>query len=511
MSRVALGLKNTKISFLFYFALLLLSFFSRKIFIDTLGVELVGLNTLMTNILSVMNLSELGIGTAVAATMYKPLFDDSKKEISDIVSVLGYVYRIVGYIIIGIGLLILLILPLLLQDKGVSLSWGYIAFGGFFLLNLIPYFISYQQAILSADQRQYEVTAATNILVIVRVSIQIVLLKYFGFGYITWLLIEVVFSLILGLWLVFRVKRLYPWLEVSIDRGKQIKKYYLHIFKAARQIIPHRISGSVLTQTDTIILTILTSLQSVTLYTNYSMLMSKSVTLVSTSFFGLMAGVGSLIAQGNVISVKKLFWEFNAIFLTVGAVFAIGLYYISSPFVSIWLGVEFVLDQWIVLFLTINTFLSIIRIPLVYFVNGYLLFKDTWAPICEIFINLIISFVLAYYLGIVGVMIGTAVSVTFMQIWKPYFFYREIFKESVWRYWSEVSKYIFAIVVAWSLIHFIFVRNGIYMPLDTYIGLIINSASILVIVLVTMIFSLFFFSNGMRDVVGRALSILLKR
>lgn len=69
-SRTSKSLLNIKIAFAFYFINLLLTFLSRKYFIDYLGSELLGLNTTLTNMLGFLNLAELGVGTAVSYTLY---------------------------------------------------------------------------------------------------------------------------------------------------------------------------------------------------------------------------------------------------------------------------------------------------------------------------------------------------------------------------------------------------------------------------------------------------------
>ena len=510
MSRVASGIKNTKVSLVFYLALLALTFFSRKIFIDSLGVDVMGLNSAITNILNILNLSELGVGTAIATSLYQPLFDKSNSKINDILSILGYFYRIIGYVVIAIGVVMLFCIPFIFDGDSISLPWVYVAFASFFIVNLIPYFISYQQVILTADQRHYEISSSTNIIVALRVIVQIVLLKVFGFSYASWLAMEVLFAFVLGLWLIYRVKKIYPWLDVSFKKGRICKKNYPEIFKKSRQVIPHRISNAVLVQTDNILLLVLTSLETVTYYTNYSMLMTKAVDLVTATSHGLIAGVGNLIAEGNIDSVKKLFWEFNALFVLISSVVAIGLFYISSSFITLWLGSEFILDESIILVLSINSFLLIMRIPLVFFTNGYALFKDVWAPICEVIINLFISYFLGLRLGVLGVMIGTVVSLVFMQIWKPYFFYREIFKESVYGYWKEILKYMFFVMLSFGAIYYIFTCTDWHFDNSSFIGLILNSVYIIVINIMIICGGLYFVSRGMKDIVDRIWGIISK-
>lgn len=507
MTRQKNSVKNARISFLSYFLLLILTFFSRKIFIDVLGDNIVGLNSTMINILNFINLSELGIGTAISTSLYKPLFDNNKEKINDIISILGYFYRLIGFVVIGIGLVLALFIPLMFEGKGVELLWVYAAYSAFFLSNLVAYFISYQQTILTADQKYYVVVSTSNKIIIAKVISQIIAIKYCGAGYGTWLAMEVIFGLIFGIWINMKVKKTYPWLIPSIKHGKKIKSEYKEILIKAKQVIPHRISGSILTQTDNILLLILTSLQTITLYTNYSLLMSKTVTIIHTSFNGLSASVGNLIAEGNMDSIKRLFWEFHSMFFIVSSMVAICFYYLVSPFITLWLGSEYLLDNTILILLVFNTFMSIMRLPMIQFTFGYSLFKDTWAPWCETAINLVISLVLGYFWGIGGIMMGTAVSVTFIFIWKPYFFYREIFKTNVIWFWINIIKYCSTLFITWIIVNFIS-KSELLLSYDNFMYWIINAFILALSSVLILTTSMYWIDRGTRDLMGRLYALI---
>ena len=90
-SRTRKTFLNARVNLIFYFLTLLLSFFSRKIFLDLLGADFVGLTTTLQNLLSFLNIAELGIGGAIAYVLYKPLFEQNQQRINEIISVLGYI------------------------------------------------------------------------------------------------------------------------------------------------------------------------------------------------------------------------------------------------------------------------------------------------------------------------------------------------------------------------------------------------------------------------------------
>lgn len=94
MTRTAKSVKNAKVVLSFYFINLVLQFFSRKIFLEYLGAEVLGLNTTVQNLIDFLNLAELGIGAAVAYNLYKSLFGKNKQAINEIISVQGWLFLV---------------------------------------------------------------------------------------------------------------------------------------------------------------------------------------------------------------------------------------------------------------------------------------------------------------------------------------------------------------------------------------------------------------------------------
>jgi putative polysaccharide transport protein len=104
-SRIQKSIKNAKVNVIFYVITAVLAFFSRKVFLDNLGTEFLGLSSTLGDILNLMNITELGIGTAVGVTLYKPLFNDEREKISDIISVYGFLYSRIGILIGSVSFL----------------------------------------------------------------------------------------------------------------------------------------------------------------------------------------------------------------------------------------------------------------------------------------------------------------------------------------------------------------------------------------------------------------------
>ena len=140
--RVNKSILNAEVNLLFYFLALFLSFFSRKIFLDCLGANFIGLTGTLGNILGYLNLAELGIGSCISIYLYKPLQSGNRKEINDIISVIGYLYRVIGMIILGAGFIISLFFPLIFAKEQFGLGIIYFSFYAFLGSSLISYFIN---------------------------------------------------------------------------------------------------------------------------------------------------------------------------------------------------------------------------------------------------------------------------------------------------------------------------------------------------------------------------------
>ena len=143
-SRVQKSIQNAKVNLIFYFITLFLSFFSRKIFLECLGDDFVGLTGTLGNLLNFLNLAELGIGAAIGTVLYKPIFDCDREKINEIISVFGYFYRKVGFVIAGGGIALSAFLPLIFAKTEFDLALIYFAFYAFLTSALIGYFANYK-------------------------------------------------------------------------------------------------------------------------------------------------------------------------------------------------------------------------------------------------------------------------------------------------------------------------------------------------------------------------------
>lgn len=452
-SRIHKSWMNTKVNLLFYLLMTAVTFFSRKIFLDRLGADFIGLTGTLQNILGFLNLAELGIGSAVSFVLFKPLREGDKQAISEIVSVFGYYYRKIGSIVLGIAVLVSLFFPFIFTDSIFDNSLIYFAFYAFLLSSLIGYFINFRQILLTADQKKYVVTAYFQTANIVKIFIQMAVAIYATNLYL-WVAIELSFGLIYAVILNWKIRQHYPWLEATVDKGNRERRNYPVIITKTKQVFIHKFKDFLLSQSDQILVFAFVSLKMVAYYGNYVMVTSKVIMLFSTAMDGMFASVGNLIAENDRQKIQQVFWELVCFRFFIGGVVVFCVYHLMVPFITLWVGPQYILEHSILVLLMVSTFIMLTRGAVDMFNAGYGNYGDLWAAWVEGGLFLLVTVVAASQWGLIGILIGKIVStIPIVVIWKPVYLYREGFHLPTKMYWKSVFWYYVAFGLSFVVLH----------------------------------------------------------
>ena len=454
-SRIRKSILNAKINLIFYFLVLGISFFSRKIFLNYLGTEFLGLTGTLQNLLSFLNLADLGIGASIGYVLYKPIFDKDEKKITEIVSVLGYLYNRIGLIILVAGSVLSLFLPLIFSDTDISIGVLYAVYYGFLFSSLIGYFINYRQTLLGADQKNYVVAGYFQTANIIKIFVQMAVAVYWCNFYI-WIIIEFSFNVIYACILNYKINKTYPWLHCSVGVGKQHYKEHKIIITKAKQMFVHVLAGMGRNQLLPFLIYVYGSLSTVTYYGNYTIITLKIQQLFDNLLNSTGAGVGNLIAQGNLEKIKEIYWELQGIRMAVAAFTMFAFYTLINPFITIWLGEKYLLSSSIVIVLILIVFLAQTRGTTEQFIYGYGLFQDVWAPVATLMITVGVGLIGGYYFGLAGVIAGDCCSSLFiLHIWKPYFLFKCGFRSSIWEYRRKQLLLLLIIIISFLMVLYI--------------------------------------------------------
>lgn len=500
--RVKKSILNAEVNLTFYFITLFLSFFSRKTFLDNLGAEFIGLTGTLGNILGYLNIAELGIGNCISFFLYKPLQTKNQQEITEITSVLGYLYRCIGLIILTSGIVVSLFFPWIFSGEALGLSIVYFAFFSFLTSSLVGYFINYRQIILSADQKGYLIAIYMQSATILKTALQIFLALYYQNLYL-WIAVEFIFSLISCIIINWKINKEYPWLQIRVSQGKKLLKKYPGIIKNTKQIFIHKMKDTILFKSDELLIFAFVSMKMVAYYGNYTIIVAKIGMLFSTVLDSISAGVGNLIAEGNQNSIMKVFWELMTIRHFVAGVLCFSIYHFIEPFISIWLGEQYILANEILLLLCIYIYITTSRGVVDMYNHSHGLYGDIWAAWTELVINVSVSLVAGFYLGIVGILLGKIVSTGLIIIlWKPYYLFRTGLHRSYTEYWRGASRNFIVSLVSIGMAHICLQHVSIKAD-EGYLPWILYCITGLTVYLIINLTLTFLFCKGAKDSLNR--------
>lgn len=511
-SRVHKSLLNVQVGIFFYILSLLLTFFSRRIFLENLGFNFIGLTGTLNNILGFLNLAELGISSCVCYFLFKPLETNNREQINEILSVLGFIYRRIGFGILLAGSAVSAFFPLIFKSSDVSFSIVYFAYYSFLSSSVIGYFINYKQILLTADQKNYVAAGYIQTIGIIKTGLQIFLAYYYKNLYM-WVFVEFIFSVIVCILLNNRIRNNYRWLDTNAASGKTLLKKYPDILVKTKQIFIQKIKDFVLNKSDEIMIFAFTSLKMVAYYGNYMIIINKIIYLVNVASDGMGAGVGNLVAENKPGNTMKVFWELTALrFIIVGAV-VYTLFLFMQPFISCWLGKEYILDEIVLYLLLVNIFLMLSRGVVEMYIHAHGLYADVWASWTEVIVNVIVTLIAAHFYGIVGILLGKILSVAGIALlWKPYYLFKAGLKQPPGAYWKGMASY-YAIFAGFMLMLIPLKYYMIDKHVHNWATLLLYAGCILIPLMLAYIIFLFLLTNGMRFFLMRipALSNILKK
>ena len=431
-TRTKNSIRNSVVAVLFQVISLTIGFFSRKIFIDYLGTEVLGLSSTASSLLGFLNIAELGIGAAISVTLYKPLFEKDEESIKEIIAMQGWLYKRIALFIIGGSVVMMCFFPLIFAKMDLPLWYAYVTYSVFLFSSMLGYFVNYKMILLSADQKEYKIQFGVRIVSISKLVLQAIAVKFFAQPYIWWISLEFVSAVVNSFIINKIIYKNYPYLREGVNQPGKLRYKYPDVVTKVKQMMFHKMGSFVLSQTSPIIIYAYASLTMVAMYGNYLIITNNLTTLLGAMFAGLGASVGNMLVEGNRTLILKVFKElFSSRFLAV-ATCSICIWLLADPFITVWLGAEYLLDKTVLLLIIILFFLGTMRTVVDTFLSAYGMFQDIWAPVVESILNLGCSIGLGYFYGLHGILAGVIISqVLVVFIWKPYFLFSMGLKEPI--------------------------------------------------------------------------------
>lgn len=464
MSRTKSSIKNFIWAIIGQGAGLIISFVARIVFVRTLGNEYLGLSGLFTNILTMLSLAELGIGNAIIYSLYKPLAEKDTKKSNMLMQFYQKVYTIVGIIILIVGTLIIPLLPFFIKEMPNIQNINLIYF--LFLLNTsMSYFFSYKRNLIIADQNRYIATIYRYSFYFLLNVAQIIYLLI-THNYIGYLILQIISTLLENIFISLKADKMYPYLK-SKEKIKLDFETKNEILKNTKALMMHKIGGIIVNSTDNIILSKFVGIIEVGLYSNYYLIINALNTIFGQVFNSLTASVGNLFVDSEKEKQYSVFKNINFLTFWIYSFSSICLLNLFNPFISIWLGKNYLFSIDIVLILVINFYVTGMRKSVLTFKDADgLFYKDRYKPLIESLINLVVSIVLAKKLETLGVFIGTFASTVTTSLWvEPYVLYKYGFNKKLSKYFKDYLKYLGITIILALITYFVcsFINTNVYL------------------------------------------------
>ena len=435
------SIKNTVVSILMSIITILIGLVTQKIFIKILGTEYLGINGLFTNILSMLAIAELGIGSAIIYSLYKPIAQNDKEKIKSLIGFYKKSYRIIALIVAIIGICVVPFLEKIVGQTDIqeSITFLYLLF---LFDTVVSYLLTYKRSILYASQKTYIINIV-HILYLVLMNILQIVILVLTKNYIAYLVIKIIFRIIENVVITIIANKMYPYIKgknvKEID--KQTKK---SIILKVKGLIFHKIGSFVVLGSDNIIISTFLGVATVGLYSNYNTILQAVNNLFSQVFSSITASVGNLLVEKEKEKSYRIYKNMLFINSWMYNFSAIAILCLMEPFIKIWIGGQYLLSYGVLIILSINFYVQGMRKTSNTFKEAAGIFhEDRFVPIMESIINIVASIAFLKIWGLAGVFLGTVTSSLILFLYSyPEYVYKKLFNRTYWQFLKEHSKYL---------------------------------------------------------------------
>ena len=448
MGRVKSATRNIAFGYVGQIATALMSFILRTVFIMHLNEDLLGINSTYGNILSLLNMAELGIGTALNFSLYGPVARGEKEKIKSYMQLYRKAYFIIACVVAAVGLLLTPFLQYfkLRSPENTTVRELTIYYLIFLFNTVSSYFVAYKYSLINAEQKNYIQTNIITITKVIVVFLQIIVVIVTK-NFLLYLLTDAVVQLIQKVFVSKFLDKMYPFLkEKNVE--KLSKEESDEVWKKTKALVFHKVGDVARLQTDALIISTFVEVAMAGVVDNYNMVISTVSNFVNIIFNSVISSFGNLIATESREKQFSMFKVYRFFASWIYGFSCVGFMVLLTPLIRIWLGDHWILTSAAVYCILIDYYFKGDRIVLSNYKTAAGVFEpDKYLALIQGAVNLVISIVLVQTpLGITGIYIGTIVSGLIANFTKPVIIYRECFDMKAGSYFVDTAKYLASLV-----------------------------------------------------------------
>lgn len=422
--------RNTYYSLIYKLVEVLMTFVLRTIFIRTLGTTYLGVQGLFSNILTVLSLFEAGIGSATVFSLYAPLAANDHGKVAALMRLFRKTYNTIGVLIAILGISLTPLLKYIVNlDEPISNL--YLIYFLTIVSTSITYFFSYRRTLLIADQRS-DINTKNQILFKFTRFILLSAVLLITRNFIVYLVVDIINTFASNLQISSAVKTRYEYIEnrEAVPLTNEEKKTFVKYMSAGTF---SKIGQTVVTSTDSILISVLIGTEMVGVCSNYNLVFSNLDIFVYILFSNLTAAIGNYAVKKNKDEAYRLFKNLWFVNYLIVSVITVCVFCLTTPFIKIWVGETYVLHENIAYVMAFNFYVTAMCNAVGNFLasRGEITYKNRFRPLIEAVVNLTVSIALIKLLnmGLLGVYLGTTVCYIIGRMWQD--------PHTLYKYWFE--------------------------------------------------------------------------
>lgn len=479
MSRLEKVAKNYSGAIFYQVVLMLTSFIGRTVFIRMLGVEYLGISGLYTNVLGILSLTDLGIGSSIIFSLYKPLRNKDEKKIYALMKLYKTVYRVIGVVVAVLGCMLIPVLPYLMNG-GTDLVNIYVVYLIYLLQSAMSYFfMAYYGSIIEADQKSYIMSLINSTEAVVSTFVQIIILLLTS-NYILYLLVALGTSILKNLLVGRTACRMYPYLKEKRE-DRLSKEEVRTIFKNSGALMIYRINSAIMNACDNLVLSSFIGLRIVGLYSNYLVFNKCFTSFINKIFYSMKASIGDLHAEDDRKKEYQIFLSCNYMGAVIYGTASVGLAVIGNEVLTAWIGSRYVISELLPVLMGISMYLAGIQHVNSIFRDAAGLFQQAkYRPLFATIINVSLSVLLVRDYGIHGVVAATICSQCATYMWfDPLILCKYAFDVSPRQYFMRNAAYALVLAAAGAVTWEVRMLLGVHVLVRIVIEMAVCVVSIL--------------------------------
>ena len=456
------GFLNVTVSILFKIVLLIANLLVRRYLIRYIGNEINGLNSLYISVLDFLSVAELGVGSAIAFCMYKPIVEGQIDRVSALYWLFTKLYLIIGGIIAIAGCAVMPLLPILAKDftdLDVNL---YLTFGLMLISVVLSYTFSSKTSLINAYKNNYISTAISSLGQLLQCVSQIVVLVLTGS--FVWFLGCRIVSIILQ-WIATEIVARKKYATVITNKQRVDIETKREVTKNIKAMFMHKIGGVLVNAADSLIISGFIGVLILGKYSNYSTIAIALFGVLTLCFTPLTSVIGHMYVQEDKAQVKRYFNFFHAFNFALGTIFFLGYYAVIDNLVTILFDDGLELAKTISFVITLNYFIQFMTQSVRLFKDATgTFYNDRWKSVIEGIVNIVLSilFVVVFpeEYNVVGVIVATIITYLFIcHIVEPHVLYKYAIRCSAKEYYLRNYIYIIIFTAILAGMHFCLISN----------------------------------------------------